>query len=252
MKHNYNPIKLGERFGKLIVAEELKERDTNGAKRYKLVCDCGGYIIQSSSDFHKRKKQDCGCWRLEDKRKHIGEKIAGLEVLDVSKRESKDYNWYAICKCICGNVREIRYCDVKSGKNKTCGCRSIRTKSGWVRPFGRNNGCWRGYEDISGNYLTRIKKAAISRNFEFQVTPKYLWELYLKQNKKCALSGVDLIFSTNSEQTASLDRIDSSKGYIRGNVQWVHKDINNMKQDYSQDYFIDICSKITKFNKKSS
>ena len=35
--------------------------------------------------------------------------------------------------------------------------------------------------------------------------------------------------------TASLDRIDSSKGYQPGNVWWVHKRVNRLKNDFSMD-----------------
>ena len=41
--------------------------------------------------------------------------------------------------------------------------------------------------------------------------------------------------------TASLDRIDSSKGYIQGNIQWVHKRINQMKWDSEENDFINWC-----------
>ena len=51
-----------------------------------------------------------------------------------------------------------------------------------------------------------------------------------------------------SKTTASLDRIDSSKGYTTDNIQWVHKDINIMKNDYGNDYFIEICKKVAKNN----
>jgi hypothetical protein len=44
-----------------------------------------------------------------------------------------------------------------------------------------------------------------------------------------------------NKNTASLDRIDSSRGYIEGNVQWVHKMANMCKQHYSQKRFIDMC-----------
>lgn len=64
----------------------------------------------------------------------------------------------------------------------------------------------------------------------------------MKQHRKCNLSGVELEFDkTNS---ASLDRIDNTKGYTLENVQWVHKDINRMKNVFSQDYFIDMCHRI--------
>ena len=41
--------------------------------------------------------------------------------------------------------------------------------------------------------------------------------------------------------------IDSSKGYIKDNVQWVHKDVNFMKQSLPQEKFIDYCRKISNF-----
>jgi len=50
------------------------------------------------------------------------------------------------------------------------------------------------------------------------------------------------------QQTASLDRIDSSKGYIEGNVQWVHRKINMMKQSYTQEEFIELCQAVVRNN----
>ena len=40
--------------------------------------------------------------------------------------------------------------------------------------------------------------------------------------------------------TASLDRIDSSKGYVPGNIQCVHKDINALKTDFSEERFLEL------------
>jgi len=39
----------------------------------------------------------------------------------------------------------------------------------------------------------------------------------------------------------SLDRIDSGLGYDLGNIQWVHKNVNQMKWTLSQAAFIEIC-----------
>jgi hypothetical protein len=73
----------------------------------------------------------------------------------------------------------------------------------------------------------------------------------MEQNQRCALSGQELSFSRNSrnkkDSTASLDRIDSLDGYVIGNVQWIHKDINRMKSDFDEKHFIDICHMIAKF-----
>ena len=48
--------------------------------------------------------------------------------------------------------------------------------------------------------------------------------------------------------TASLDRIDSSLGYTIGNVQWVHKHVNVMKNIYPQNMFLFICCEVAKNN----
>ena len=98
--------------------------------------------------------------------------------------------------------------------------------------------------------IYNIKRGADLRNIEYSLTTEYLWKLFLEQNKKCKLSGIDICFppSGNVEHrslmTASLDRIDSSKGYIEGNVQWVHKHINLMKNVFSNEYFIEMCKQV--------
>jgi hypothetical protein len=53
----------------------------------------------------------------------------------------------------------------------------------------------------------------------------------------------------NNEQTASLDRIDNSQGYINGNIQWVHKIINRIKMDLNTSYFVELCKKVAQHAK---
>jgi len=52
--------------------------------------------------------------------------------------------------------------------------------------------------------------------------------------------------------TASLDRIDSSKGYVRGNIQWVHIAINFMKHSLPEEEFIRWCCLVAQYRGKSS
>lgn len=127
----------------------------------------------------------------------------------------------------------------------------IRTDSDFRRKFrGENSPLYKGYKEISGKYLKNIKSCARSRKLEYLVSPEYLWELYIKQNRKCVFSGLEIQFGCGYinpiETTASLDRIDSSKGYIEGNLQWVHKDINRMKWHFSDKNFIKYCCIIAK------
>ena len=65
------------------------------------------------------------------------------------------------------------------------------------------------------------------------------------QEFKCALTGWDIDAKNVAKNTASLDRIDSSIGYVEGNVQWVHKMVNMCKQQYTQEEFLSMCDAVS-------
>lgn len=138
-------------------------------------------------------------------------------------------------RCDCGKEKVINASGMKAGIVLSCGCYKKEKLS-------------TGYEGLSGAYWRKIHKAALQRDFEFTITIKEAWELFLKQDKKCALSGVPLIMCTNNDQyyiqTASLDRIDSTKGYTLDNIQWVHKRVNFLKRDYPESELVFWCTKI--------
>lgn len=112
-----------------------------------------------------------------------------------------------------------------------------------------NKGKHRGVGGLTKTFFNHFKNTAKRRDIEFSVTLNYLWNLYEKQNGACALSGLPISLPTHtgiggaetSANSASLDRIDSSKGYVEGNVQWVHKIANIAKNDLSQEGFIALC-----------
>jgi hypothetical protein len=122
-----------------------------------------------------------------------------------------------------------------------------------IQARGSLNYKWTGYEEITGNFFYSMRKRAKKSNIPFDITIEYIWDLYLKQDKKCALSGVDISFSIDrhknkSDQTASLDRIDSSKGYVEGNLQWVHKTVNAIKWHLGEEEFFWWCKTISERN----
>ena len=83
---------------------------------------------------------------------------------------------------------------------------------------------------------------------EIKIRKRDIVNLFNKQNGRCALTGEELIIGIN----ASLDRVDSNKGYILGNIQWIHKDVNLMKGMFSQKRFIEVCNSVEKHNRDSS
>lgn len=70
------------------------------------------------------------------------------------------------------------------------------------------------------------------------------------------MSGISITLPISSHDlnyggySASLDRIDSKKSYTVDNVQWVHKDVNWMKNKFDQDYFIEMCGRIADHQKE--
>lgn len=146
------------------------------------------------------------------------------------------------CECECGNIKTIRTSRLISGDAKSCGCSRFIS--------GDKHHSWSGFGSVSGTVILRARKGAESRGIEFNITAEYANSILESQNNKCALTGLDLIIPNRVDDfkkgigTASIDRIDSSKGYIEGNIQWVHKDINFMKNDYNQNYFIEMCRKV--------
>lgn len=156
-------------------------------------------------------------------------------ISDNHKNLSASRARHYLCTCICGLTE--KYVTATSLFNKKSkGCKKCSMFS--------------GIESLSGTYLAVIKKGARLRNIEFLVDLEYLYKVFLKQEKKCALTNMDITLHRNysqghrKEQTASVDRIDSKKGYVEGNIQWIHKDVNIMKNRYTQEYFVEICKKI--------
>ena len=106
-------------------------------------------------------------------------------------------------------------------------------------------------DDTGTVALSRVKAIelhATRRGISFEVTPEYLGQLLIDQGHRCALTGYPIYVRTTKQFTASLDRIDNTKGYVEGNVQWVRKEINLMKLTHGNEEFIDICRRVSEYN----
>lgn len=177
----------------------------------------------------------------------VGEQYGMLTVITVySLPNEKHRRKYASCKCQCGNIKEKVRCDaIADGTAYSCGCHS---KNRWNASLSKNHS-FKGVGEFGAVLFKQYKRGAIRRNIDFNITIKYAWSIFEKQNKKCALTGVELRFGRvrrGHETTASIDRIDSSKGYVKGNIQWVLKDINLAKGCLDNDYFIKLCNLVAK------
>lgn len=150
--------------------------------------------------------------------------------------KSKSRSTWWLCQCECGQTKIVRSTELIKGDTKSCGCGNRY-----------ENSChYRGIGKLAQSKFSHIKYNAIKRNLDFDISIEDAWNLFLEQDGKCYYTKKELILKTRNSgsMTASLDRIDSSKGYVKGNIVWVHKDVNIMKNEYSHDYFLSLCKLI--------
>jgi len=170
----------------------------------------------------------------------VGKKFGKLTVISLSHTPKNGSYWNVECEC--GVKKVVQGACLIKGDTTSCGCYANSKK---LRVCG----------ELSGRYWEQVKYGAKKRNFEFNIEMEYAWELFLNQDGKCALSGREIIldkyYSSAKDkgiQTASLDRIDSNKGYLDGNIQWVHKIVNRIKNKLPEDRFLFLCEKIVDHN----
>ena len=251
--HKFDDI-VGKKIGDLEILSSTPYYSGN-QRKYKCEVKCNrcGQIYQTEHDCVLRSKSGMckKCYykvpkasRLDNPRTLdlTGKTFGKLKALHVDPASTTGrIRW--IFQCECGCKKSIQGKHVIHGKITSCGCEQHGS--------GKKSGSWKGYEDISGKYWNRTIRGAVSRNLEFSLTIDKMWDMFMKQNGKCALTGEPI--SLNNPQTASIDRIDSNRGYIEGNVQWVHVKVNLLKSNFSENEFISWCQKVTNHqNEKSS
>ncbi len=142
-----------------------------------------------------------------------------------------------MCKCKCGVIKEVQAGHLR---NKVCTkckeCAKIDTMA-----------------SAYNKYWSSIKQGAKKRKHIISITKEFAFKVLEKQKYKCVLTGlpIEIAFGRKAhnrgevKNTASLDRIDSDKGYTEDNIQWIHQDVNYMKSWFSEDRFKEICRLVT-------
>lgn len=94
-------------------------------------------------------------------------------------------------------------------------------------------------------HLRRVRR----RNKEWNVTLEDLKHLWIAQQGVCQYTGVELTHPHNHGindplYTASLDRIDSTRGYVKGNIQFISIAANFAKGQMTHEDMIRFCELI--------
>lgn len=80
----------------------------------------------------------------------------------------------------------------------------------------------------------------------------YLWDLLNSQGRKCAMTGLDFVVEKKHPLCPSLDKIEPSKGYIKGNVQWLSWAVNRAKNDLDSYDFVMMCRRIVELSDRAT
>ena len=155
------------------------------------------------------------------------------------KKETIQLICHLCKKSFIKDMKEYRRRLKISGKNEfycSVRCRNNIIKTDEFSPF--------------RTFLILCKKNVKLKNFEFDLDLFYLKKLWKKQKGICPYSNLKMVLFPTANKTefkpdaASLDRIDSTKGYVKGNVEFVCLSINYAKNCFDRKDFIDFLNKI--------
>lgn len=187
---------------------------------------------------------------MKDCNNYIGRRFGRLLTIDQYRKyheQSECDRLFLVTVCDCGKSKTFLSTNLVRKKNSvlSCGCLPKRLENG---------------KYISGREFHIIKSGARIRDLLFEITISDIEKKYLTQDKKCFYTRISLRFNKLSKRVsgkeiislgnASVDRIDSSKGYTKDNIQIVHKDINRMKLASSHEDFIRMCHKVADYSQK--
>lgn len=251
---------VGQTFGRLTVIE--RSRNEKGVSTWRCRCSCGGITEVATARLRSGHTRSCGCLKAdptEFKRPvgrptlynidaYIGQEFGFWTVIGFAHRDERSRNQYWTCRCRCGVEKPVSSTNLLRGISTKCAdCADIESR-------GAQNPMWTGSAHIPGTYFNSLRHSAKDRGIEFTLTVDDLEAQWVAQEGRCAYTGEPLSFPEvmnakgmiRADFTASLDRRDSTIGYVPGNVQWVHKIVNIMKMDLDERTFVGFCVKIAR------
>lgn len=87
-----------------------------------------------------------------------------------------------------------------------------------------------------------------TRGLMFDLRIGHLFRMFYEQNGMCAISGIPMTVASEGSKThphnVSIDRIDSARGYVPGNVHLVCYQVNIMKMEMTVDQLRYWCAHI--------
>lgn len=170
-----------------------------------------------------------------------GQKFWKLTVIKMSEERGNRNQIKWICKCECGNIHIVTGESLRAGKSKSCGC--LKHKDSYNKIQDREFALWKQL------YNSTIKRRNKNKGFEENIISlqdfiKLSQEVcfYCGEYPQSILKDVNKVYrnklvSNTQIKFNGIDRIDSQKGYIKGNVVNCCKKCNTAKNTMTTEEF---------------
>lgn len=131
----------------------------------------------------------------------------------------------------------------EKGKRKKKATAEYCSSTCWHREYRASDEGW------AKDCIRKAKQRSRSIHKGFDIDIEFLLTLLEEQNRCCAITGVEFSFRHDfdgriDQYRASVDRIDSNRGYTKDNVQLVCAQVNIMKHQSNLEELIFWASKI--------
>ena len=170
-----------------------------------------------------------------------GQKFGKLTVIKMSEERGNNNQIKWICKCECGNIHIVTGESLRAGKSKSCGC--LKHKDSYNKIQDREFALWKQL------YNSTVKRRNKNKGFEENIISlqnfiKLSQEVcfYCGEHPQSSLKDVNKVYrnklvSNTQIKFNGIDRIDSQKGYIKGNVVSCCKKCNTAKNTMTTEEF---------------
>lgn len=114
----------GQKFGRLLVIEQIPTSSGSGGSKWLCKCDCGNEIIVYGANLRKGFTKSCGC--LRSSAVYPGMRFGRLRVLEKDCMGAHGQQYWK-CVCDCGREIIVRGSHLIGGQ-KSCGCTRKKKK----------------------------------------------------------------------------------------------------------------------------
>lgn len=169
---------------------------------------------------------------IDNKEINIGDKFGLLTVIEKRNSHKKSFDY--ICKCDCGNIKTVKGWQLLKNKLHSCGC--------YLKTFRKLDGTQAAINSLYSSY----KRNAQKRNLEFSIPIENFIEVTSDSCYYCGAEPSTIRRPThydNREQERwyiynGIDRLDNSKGYVKGNCVPCCSTCNFAKRTMSKEAFL--------------